>query len=86
MLIRFLVSFLLAAGLILSAQGQPKIIQPTLTPQNSGTMNGLIAVSPGIRRSFELPYGMAHSRSQPMVETPGKPAWFRAPKCFNFAM
>jgi len=46
MLRRSLVSFLLAAGLVLSAQGQPKIAQPTLTPQNSGTTSGLIAVSP----------------------------------------
>jgi len=30
----------------LSAQGQPLIHQPTLTPQDSGTNNGLIAVSP----------------------------------------
>ena len=46
MLRRSLVSFLLAAGVVLSAQGQPKIAQPTLTPQNSGTTSGLIAVSP----------------------------------------
>ena len=30
----------------LSAQDQPLIHQPTLTPQDSGTTNGLIAVSP----------------------------------------
>jgi photosystem II stability/assembly factor-like uncharacterized protein len=30
----------------LSAQGRPRIVQPTLTPQVSGTTNGLIAVSP----------------------------------------
>src|SRR5215813_2958620 len=30
----------------LSAQDQPLIRQPTLTPQDSGTTNGLIAVSP----------------------------------------
>ena len=46
MLRRSLVSFLLAVGLIPSAQAQPKITQPTLTPQNSGTTSGLIAVSP----------------------------------------
>src|SRR6516225_5093775 len=46
MLRRSLVSFLLAVGLILSAQAQKKINQPTLTPQNSGTTSGLIAVSP----------------------------------------
>jgi len=46
MLRRSLVFFLLAAGLIQSAQGQPKNIQPTLIPQNSGTTSGLIAVSP----------------------------------------
>jgi photosystem II stability/assembly factor-like uncharacterized protein len=46
MLRRSLVFFLLAAGLIQSAQGQPKNTQPTLTPQNSGTTSGLIAVSP----------------------------------------
>jgi photosystem II stability/assembly factor-like uncharacterized protein len=43
---RSLVSLLLAAALFVTAQGQPKAKQPTLTPQNSGTTNGLIAVSP----------------------------------------
>src|SRR6516225_8063797 len=40
---------LLGAGFIcatLSAQDQPLIHQPTLTPQDSGTTNGLIAVWP----------------------------------------
>src|SRR6516165_10285310 len=46
MLRRSLVSLLLAAFATLIAQGQPKTSQPTLTPQNSGTTNGLIAVSP----------------------------------------
>src|SRR5215468_1288789 len=43
---RSLVPFLFVAFATLTAQGQPKIVQPTLTPQNSGTTNGLIAVSP----------------------------------------
>ena len=46
MLKRSLVSLLLAAFATLIAQGQPKVKQPTLTLQNSGTTNGLIAVSP----------------------------------------
>src|ERR1700748_960561 len=40
---------LLATGFIcatLSAQELPLVHQPTLTPQDSGTTNGLIAVSP----------------------------------------
>jgi photosystem II stability/assembly factor-like uncharacterized protein len=43
---RSLVVFLLAALTSMSARGQSKVAQPTLTPQNSGTTNGLIAVSP----------------------------------------
>jgi photosystem II stability/assembly factor-like uncharacterized protein len=43
---RSLVPFLFAAFATLIAQGQPKTSQPTLTPQNSGTTKGLIAVSP----------------------------------------
>jgi photosystem II stability/assembly factor-like uncharacterized protein len=46
MMKRFLLVFLIAALAALTAQGQPKTVQPTLTPQNSGTINGLIAVSP----------------------------------------
>lgn len=46
MLRRFLVLLLAGAGATLSAQGQSNVVQPTLTPQNSGTTNGLIAVSP----------------------------------------
>ena len=46
MLKRSLVSVLFSAVLVVSAQAQPKTKQPTLTPQNSGTTNGLIAVSP----------------------------------------
>ena len=43
---RLLVVLLVTAFAAVSAQGQPKTVQPTLTPQNSGTTNGLIAVSP----------------------------------------
>jgi len=45
---RSLAAFLIAAFAfaIPSAAGSPKHKQPTLTPQNSGTTNGLIAVSP----------------------------------------
>ena len=43
---RCLVSLFFVAFVTLIAQGQPKITQPTLTPQYSGTTNGLIAVSP----------------------------------------
>jgi len=43
---RSLAVALIAAGATLSAHGQSKITQPTLTPQDSGTTNGLIAVSP----------------------------------------
>jgi photosystem II stability/assembly factor-like uncharacterized protein len=43
---RFLAVVSIAAGATLSAQGQSRIVQPTLTPQDSGTINGLIAVSP----------------------------------------
>ncbi len=46
MLKRWLVVFLIAALATLSAQERAKSSQPTLTPQNSGTTNGLIAVSP----------------------------------------
>jgi photosystem II stability/assembly factor-like uncharacterized protein len=46
MMKRFLVVLLVTAFAVLGAQGQPKTVQPTLTPQNSGTTNGLIAVSP----------------------------------------
>src|SRR5438046_10317526 len=38
--------FLTFAGTILHAQELSPIHQPTLTPQNSGTVNGLIAVWP----------------------------------------
>lgn len=43
---RSLALFLVAAAATLGTQGQSKTVQPTLTPQNSGTTNGLIAVSP----------------------------------------
>ena len=46
MMKRLLVVLLVTACAALSAQGEPKTVQPTLTPQNSGTNNGLIAVSP----------------------------------------
>jgi len=46
MLKRCLVFSLFVALAALLAFGQPNIKQPTLTPQNSGTSNGLIAVSP----------------------------------------
>jgi len=42
----FLGVALIAAGATLSAAGQSTTVQPTLTPQDSGTTNGLIAVSP----------------------------------------
>ena len=48
-MLKRLFATLLGAGFIcatLSAQDQPLIHQPTLTPQDSGTTNGLIAVSP----------------------------------------
>jgi len=43
---RALVSFAWFALTTLVAYGQHNVKQPTLTPQNSGTTNGLIAVSP----------------------------------------
>ena len=46
MLKRSLVVFAVAAFATLGAQGRSKTLQPTLTPQDSGTSNGLIAVSP----------------------------------------
>src|SRR5512134_1788985 len=46
MLKRSLIVFVTAGLATLSAQGQSKILQPTLTPQDSGTTQGLIAVSP----------------------------------------
>ena len=46
MMKRALTVALITACATLSAQGQSKIVQPTLTPQDSGTVNGLIAVSP----------------------------------------
>jgi len=47
MLERSLVMLLFAAPIAaLGAQGQSTIAQPSLTPQNSGTTSGLIAVSP----------------------------------------
>ncbi|HEU4772809.1 MAG TPA: hypothetical protein VFS68_11700, partial [Candidatus Udaeobacter sp.] len=48
-MLKRLFAALLGAGFIcatLNAQNQPLIHQPTLTPQDSGTTNGLIAVSP----------------------------------------
>jgi hypothetical protein len=45
MLKRSLGVFLLVALATMTAQGQSKVV-PTLTPQDSGTTNGLIAVSP----------------------------------------
>ncbi len=48
-MLKSLLVALLGAGFTcatLSAQDQPLIHQPTLTPQDSGTTNGLIAVSP----------------------------------------
>jgi photosystem II stability/assembly factor-like uncharacterized protein len=46
MLKRSLLVLVVAAFAALGAQGQSKTLQPTLTPQNSRTTNGLIAVSP----------------------------------------
>ena len=46
MLKRYLVVFLITAFATLNAQGPSKILLPVLTPQYSGTTNGLIAVSP----------------------------------------
>jgi hypothetical protein len=46
----------------LSAQELSPIKQPTLTPQNSGTTNGLIAVSPVNRRLSGHPDELARSR------------------------
>lgn len=46
MLKRYLVVFVITAFATLNAQGPKKIVLPVLTPQNSGTINGLIAVSP----------------------------------------
>jgi photosystem II stability/assembly factor-like uncharacterized protein len=48
MLLRLLVAFLIAAFALAipSAAEPPDNRHPTLTPQNSGTTNGLIAVSP----------------------------------------
>jgi photosystem II stability/assembly factor-like uncharacterized protein len=46
---RSLVVFLLAlfaSAILAFARDQPRLYQPTLTPQNSGTIQGLIAVSP----------------------------------------
>lgn len=43
---RSLLVFVIAAFASVSAEGKPKPGQPKLTPQNSGTTNGLIAVSP----------------------------------------
>jgi photosystem II stability/assembly factor-like uncharacterized protein len=46
---RSLVFFLLAlfaSAILAFARDQPRLRQPTLTPQNSGTIQGLIAVSP----------------------------------------
>jgi photosystem II stability/assembly factor-like uncharacterized protein len=46
---RSLVVFLLAlfaSAILAFARDQPRLHQPTLTPQNSGTVQGLIAVSP----------------------------------------
>jgi len=37
---------LFASGILNFAEAHPKVHQPTLTPQNSGTIQGLIAVSP----------------------------------------
>ena len=46
MLKRSLVGLVVAACAALGAQGQSKTVQPTLTPQDSGRINGLTAVSP----------------------------------------
>ena len=64
----------------LSAQELPLIHQPTLTPQNSGTTNGLIAVSPVNPRVV-----WASGRNGTFTVTTdggklGPQAWSRAPK------
>src|SRR2546430_15180368 len=41
-----LVTFILVFGSLSLAEEHSKIHQPTLNPQNSGTVSGLIAVSP----------------------------------------
>lgn len=48
MLLRLLAAFLIAAFALAipTVAASPEIQQPTLIPQNSGTTNGLIAVSP----------------------------------------
>ena len=48
MLLRLLATFLIAAFAVAipTVAASPEIQQPTLIPQNSGTTNGLIAVSP----------------------------------------
>ena len=46
-----LVTFILVFGSFSLAEEHSKIHQPTLNPQNSGTVSGLIAVSPGSEKS-----------------------------------
>src|SRR5882724_7502037 len=78
---------LLGAGFTcatLSAQELPLIHQPTLTPQDSGTTNGLIAVWPVNPKLSGHPVATAHLPSPLMAERLGTRASYRAPKPCNF--
>ena len=81
MMKRSLAVALIAACATLSAQGQSKIVQPTLTPQDSGTTNGLIAVSPVNPQVVWASGRCGHVRRDHRWRTTrGGPAWCRAPK------
>ena len=75
MLKRSLTVFLLVAFAvtILSAEGPSKHNQPTLTPQNSGTTSGLIAVSPVNPRVVWASGRAARLRSPPTADRRGEP-------------
>ena len=79
----FSLFFLLVFGTVGLAQ---KIHQPKLTPQNSGTTQGLIAVSPVNPRVVWARDAAARLLLLPMEEITGKPVWFRAPRLCSFAM
>jgi hypothetical protein len=74
MLKAFLAGFLSFVFVIVSlAEEHSKIHQPTLAPQNSGTLSGLIAVSPVNSRVVWASGRDGRLRSQQMVENTGRP-------------
>src|SRR5438552_13644902 len=68
---------------ILNAEELPLIHQPTLTPQDSGTINGLIAVWPVNHRWSGPAVATVHSQSPPMAGRLGMPMLWPVLKIWN---